>query len=464
MFYLKRKRIINEVNGSALVFALLMTTILAVICVLVLRMEFFRLAFISKKIHQKQAVYYAEAGIYKTLWYLSGHEGITNDWRPVEESIEIFNNQKCYVTVKEWGAYLDITSRVNYKGISETVQVVAAEIPTSVYSQAVVLGNSKFPLVVTGKNRIIGDVTVSTEGVKTGKIEGKGFEGITPVQGRIHRRENPGLPFFDPTLFKNLFICYQNLLQYGRDCSFFYQDIKITDKIMKENKPENIYVNGHVLITDSLLSNSLTGPIKIISTGDIHVTDSIFIKEYVELIAAGNIYIKDQTSIDQGIIFAGEKVEISGQSSINAQVFTRGNIVIKEQAQVRYPSVLYCSGQVIDNVLRGNIIIQDNSQVIGAIILFPLEKERSYRNDETFIYITQGAMTAGVVYSYHSVDLRGCIYGTVVTSIFDFYLHPTSYRNWLKDAVIDRTQLPDNFLLPLSFRSDPVYKVLWWKG
>jgi len=138
--------------------------------------------------------------------------------------------------------------------------------------------------------------------------------------------------------------------------------------------------------------------------------------------------------------------------------------VIKEQAQVRYPSVLYCSGYVQDKVLRGNIIIQGNAQVLGTVILFPLERERSYRNDETFIHIAQGAVTAGVVYSHHSVDLRGCVYGTVITSSFDLYLYPTSYRNWLKDAVIDRSQLPDNFLLPLSFRSDPEYEVLWWEG
>lgn len=464
MKYFIRKKIINETRGSALIFALLMTTVLAVICAVVIRMEFFRLAFISKNIHKRKAVYYTEAGIYKTLWYLSGHDGITKEWRPVEEPVEVFDDNRCYVTVKEWGVYLAITSRITYKGISDSLQVIAAEIPSSVYSQAVVVGDSEFPLVVTGRNKIIGDIEVSKEGVKTGKISGKGFEGKTPVQGKIRGRENPQMPFFDTSIFKKVFIRYKNILQYRENCSYFFNDLHITDEIITECESRNIYIDGHIFITDSLLSNPLRGPLRIISTGSIFITDSISIREHVEFISAENIYIKNKVSIEQGIIFAEKKVEISGQSRINAQIFSREEIYIKNQAVVKYPSVLYSSGTVEDNTLIGKIIIGDNSKVIGTIILSPLERDMSVHKDETIIYITEGAAVAGVVYSHHFVELRGCVYGTVVTSSFYLYLPPTSYLNWLKDSVIDRSQLPDNFLMPLSFRTDPEYEVLLWEG
>lgn len=462
MIYLIRNILIQKARGSALVFALLMTTVLAVICAIVLRMEFFRLSFINKKIHKKEALYYAEAGIYKTLWYLSGHEGYTKDWRPQREPVETLMDKICYVTVKEWGAYLEVSSLINYKGITDSIQVTVAEKPSSIYSQAVVVGDSEYSLVVTGENKIIGDVEVGRKGVETGKIEGKGFVGKTPVQGTIRRRDNPRLPFFNPSLFHKVYDTYEYDLQYEQDCIIFHHNLYLTDEIIQESEPGDIYVNGHIFITDSLLRKPLRRPLKLIATGSIFITDSVSIREKVEIIAAEKIHITDRASLEQGIIFAQGGVEISGQSSVSAQIFSGKDMVIKEHAVIKYPSILYSSGWVDDITLRGKIVIQDNARVMGTVILYPYERDLSVQKQETIIHILPGATVGGVVYSHHFVDLKGCVYGTVVTSSFYLYRSPTSYINWLKDAVIDRTQLPDGFLMPLSFRSDPEYEVLFW--
>jgi hypothetical protein len=58
--------------------------------------------------------------------------------------------------------------------------------------------------------------------------------------------------------------------------------------------------------------------------------------------------------------------------------------------------------------------------------------------------------------------LDGRVIGTVMTKDFFFYQAPTKYSGWLRTGSINRKILPQGFLMPVGFSSNPQLDVLEW--
>ena len=122
-----------------------------------------------------QAFYYAEAGVYKALWYLSGNDEQDWFWRPDKQDIAISNNQTAQISIKERGGFLEVLSLAQYNNQKRQLQVLVGQKMPDEFNQAIIVGGKDFPLVVTGSNRIVGDVTVGKRGVKQGLLKSRLF-------------------------------------------------------------------------------------------------------------------------------------------------------------------------------------------------------------------------------------------------------------------------------------------------
>jgi len=446
-------------QGSAFVLALVVTTILTVICTLVLKGNYLQRKLSSRFIHEQQAQYLAEAGIQKTMWLLSGNGGKNFQWRPVNDDIDLMDKHTAQVTVVPYGGFLKATSHVRYKKWDKTIEVIFAQVPPEPFERAVTLGES-YPLVVMGKNRIVGDVSVGLKGVELGRIDGRWFEGEKPVEGKIERVQFPELPHFDATLFQQALKKYETWIESGETTIYIESELDLNSESVSSYTGQSLYVSGNVTITcDSLF----TCPPIIICSGDVTIQGSGYLIGEMEIAASGKVIIKDQVEMQDCILYSRQEIDVSGQCRVQGQLLCAHDINIRENTVLSYPSVVYCDGWVKDRAVWGEIEIKDQAVVQGMVIMNTEQKDLSKKRNETNIYIDKNAKVIGAVYSSNYVTLLGTVYGSIATDVFHLYISPTTYKNYLKDTTIDRTQLPDVFLMPFALDKDPVLQVLRWR-
>jgi|GEM_PF-1266599 len=450
-------------KGSALILVLVIVTVVTIMCSIVLAGITLQQKVILKTIHERQALYLAEAGIQKAMWYLSGDGGKGLRWRTEDETIELFDDHLASITVQEWGGYLIVQSKVNYKKISKCVRVLLGEYPPEPFKQAVVIGGVNYPLVVTGKNRIMGDVTVGAKGVEKGTIQGRGFEGKTPVEGKIIRTQDPKMPYFDPVLFSTMIQKYRNTMRNPSGYQIVDSDVSLTKELLDSLQCKKLYVCGNVVIPDEDVGGASPSAFTIICTGDMIIEGNALLGPFTELAAGGQLFVKGNVRIKNCIFFAEKGIELTGNCVIAGQFISSGNIVLQDSVRLDYPSVVYCCGSVKDNTIRGLVSLQDRSTVRGAVILCPDTEKLSDKRDETQMKIDQNAKLVGVLYSTHSTELHGTVFGNVSTGAFYLYVSPTTYVNWLQDSMIDRLKLPKSFLMPLHFSKNPNLGILVWE-
>ncbi len=454
---------LTDTQGSALVLVLVMVTLITTIVGAVLMGTLLQLRLILKEKHRLQAFYLAEAGIYKAIWHLSGNGGKDIFWRPQNEAIEIFDSQTAAVTVQQWGGFLQVTSAANVHRAGKSIRVLLGDQPPAPFRQAVFIGGVDYPLVVTGKNRIVGDVTVGPEGVKKGRIKGRDFEGDKLVNGKVIRQRRPQMPYFNPIMMETVCRKYLDVLENPPGEQVFGDRMFADGEMSPLSHERNLHVHGDVQFNYSEADTAIRGPGMISSAGNIIIQNHTKITGYVELIATGKIIVKDEARLENCILFAEQGIEVSGDGNIEGQLFSPSDIVLKERAVLSYPSLVYCQGALRDQTWQGQISLQDQATVRGTVILFPDQKHNGETHDATIFSLGKNAKVVGAVFSRNHASQQGTIYGTVVTGQFFLYESPTIYLNWLQDAVTDRSQLPEDFLLPIGFNEGHRLEVLKWE-
>jgi len=70
-------------------------------------------------------------------------------------------------------------------------------------------------------------------------------------------------------------------------------------------------------------------------------------------------------------------------------------------------------------------------------------------NKFAMMQIDTNSMVTGVAYSGQYSEIKGTLDGISMTERYWYYRFPTTYLNWLTDAVIDRTRLDFLPVLPI---------------
>lgn len=452
--------IFKDERGSALVTVLIMVTALTVISGSILAAFTLHYRFARRDLNRLQAFYFAEAGIYKALWYISGHDGFDWNWRPENEEIFVSNNQTAQISIQERGGFLEIISSIRFNNQNQKLRVLVGQNMPDEFNQAIIIGGADFPLVVTGSNRIIGDVTVGSGGVKPGTIKGIKFSGEKLVDGRIHRISPPQMPYFDAKVFLRSMQKFKELLQNPPETisnNFFD-----SDSLRNSSETKILYVQGKVdfhVLGDSLLN----GPITIVSDGDVFLSGSIKLMNQVYIVAKGEISVTDSVLLDDAVVYSEKGISVSGNVKGAMQLLTIGDIQVSGHSQLEYPSVLFTTGHVVENKRIGTIKIEDDAEITGAVILMDTQSDsdKNVRRDGKVV-VESNAQVTGLIYSTNHTTIRGRVHGLVAADHFYLYESPTTYINWLKDAYINRKNLGAGFKLPLLFTDKPNLEIVTW--
>ena len=170
--------------------------------------------------------------------------------------------------------------------------------------------------------------------------------------------------------------------------------------------------------------------------------------------AGGNI------SGENMLIYAGKSLQIGGGAELSTQAISGNDIIIRDQAYLRYPSMLYTSQEFAAERQEIIIDIRDQAMVDGTII-YPVQSS-NFTSGLFRVRVADQAVVRGGIYTLGQTELEGKVLGSVLTHQFYFYESPSSYINWLKDAEIDLSGRPENYVIPLGFSEHPEYQILDW--
>jgi hypothetical protein len=65
------------------------------------------------------------------------------------------------------------------------------------------------------------------------------------------------------------------------------------------------------------------------------------------------------------------------------------------------------------------------------------------------VLVDTATQFTGYIMSNSLADIRGTVFGSIVTQQFNYSLPPTTYVNWVRNAIIDRTKMIFSMPIPI---------------
>ena len=412
----------KKIKAGALQYVLIISVIIAIIL-----LGFILLINLQEKVTLKNR-FYREAIInvmngftYQSQKNISHHQKITQNFS---------NNLQEETTLmrKSWGIFdlAFVASKVKNEYFSK----VALMGWKARKSKALYLKENNTPLVVVGQTKIVGDVFLPIQGIKTGNIAGNSFNGSELFLGREFKSQS-SLPILQN---KKLIKRWCNADLFSEDHTFF--DLEDGMK----------------------LTNSFTVPTLV------HRSDIPLVLRNIEL--AGNIVISSKSKIVienssrlKDLILIAPEIIIGRGVEGNFQCFANNKIIVHENCSLNYPSALTILSKVADE--KNRIEVKQHTTLKGCIV-YDSENEvtRSFYTPQ--IIISDHVTVSGEVYCNANTELLGTVKGTVFTSNFLTKQLGSTYVNHIYNGKILYNQLHDEFSgLNIDAKNSKVIKWLY---
>lgn len=301
--------------------------------------------------------------------------------------------------------------------------------PTALY-----LKDNNKPLVLVGDTKIEGRAYLPQRGVKSGNIAGHSYYGDKFIYGETSLSQR------FPALTSE-HMAYLEQLSKGNNI-----DVKPHDYIsLKASK-------GY--------QNSFKNSLKLV-----YSEDAIYLAD-VKL--SGHIIVKSETKITvhqsaqlNDVILIAPIIEIKSKVKGRFQSVATEKLFVETDVNLNYPSSLVLIRDYDTENLQPHhmIFIADNSVVKGNVIMLGKTSPSNYKPQ---IRINPSAIIKGMVYCEQNLELRGTVYGTVVTNNFVIQEAGSNYQNHLYNAKINAFDLEDQFIgLPLEQTKSGIAKWLY---
>ena len=444
-------RIVQEQTGSSLLMTLVMITIVTILISAIIALYLAQYRFIRRDAHRLQARYAAEAGVYVAMDSLR----LNPHWRPIDTVIDLLEGQTSRVTVEAFGGYLYIRSTAPYRRSRSTVRAFVGEVPPTEFHNAVYLWDTESSMHVAGTTRITGDIVVGRRGMRKSTFKRRRFTGR--IDGRVHRVPGLKAPFFDGhVLEQSLEALEWYLVGLPGSSPPPEQRLPLAKRLPGDNRVHRVAGPLRLTTADSLL---LREPLTVVARGNLTLEGPLHFRPGTIFITAQTLKINDEVTGREGLFFGREGIETSGAVHLSGQLFSRKDIRIASEAYLRYPSVLYVTGEAAET--GGGILVEEDAVVNGTILHPPIDPLPAIAQGR--IIVEPAAVVRGTIFNAHETEFHGELYGSLLTRQLYFYESPTSYINWLKDTVVDVDERPIKYVLPLRFSLMPRLAVLNWE-
>lgn len=353
-----------------------------------------------------------------------------------DKIIDLYGNKEDSVALsrKSWGAFEIIVSTGLFKnkGLRQIAQV--GYYTDSAKSYSLYLTDQDKPLALCGNTKIKGTAFLPKAGVKRAYIEGQNFTGAVMIDGQVKTSEKT-LPEFNKMLIDNIQSILSKKTITGNDSVIVIETDLSGDSINNSFKNRTIVIssNNALKISDGLYS----GNIAIVSNKQITVS--------------ANAMIRD-------IIIAAPKIIIEKEFKGNLQAFASDSIIVNKDVSLYYPSVL--------GIVKGNsalnvsaVVLNENDTLLGTVFAF--KNEESILK-QAAVVLKEKSVVTGQVYSNGYADVKGTIFGSLMSDKIILSTPSSVYENHLLNAVIDQSALSRYYVGINLVEESAVKKIVKW--
>ena len=380
----------KELKASALVYTVLISLILSLITLsLVTAMQLHNQR-IAEITDMHQVVRNVNSGV--NLMLADASLG-----RSKVEAKDLFGDgiDSVYLRRITWGGFEVISVRAKRRRQKSAKHVLIGSLLPDTMDVLTIADKGK-PLSLCGDTRIEGSVRVPKSGVKRAYIEGKNYVGKQLIYGN-QSKSSSSLPLVSIPTFNEL----------------ISHDVEVID-----------YEDLQVLTVER-------------SFGDkqllVETFDGI---DLSRMSCSGNILIRSETAIHvgsstelSGCILSAPKISFDRGFEGDVQVFS-DSVSIGLETRLKYPSGIYAKD--------GNVSMGEGAVLAGYIVM-----ESS--NTDPIVSLGQDARVYGTLYNEGKTELKGAVYGELLTGGFILRTASATYENHLLDAVISQSELPRPF-------------------
>ena len=446
--------------GYALPSVLFLITILSVVILSILALQYFQRQNIQIATAKVKADYAAQNGITKIFSELKSNSDLPLMGRTIERSYDLADGEMASVTLQWWGFYLYVRSIGSFRRINEMRFALVGQTPTERFKNSLVFSNKSHQLVLTGSTHIKGDVVVGPSGVSIGTLSNYPTPRIIPIEGKVKRDPNINIQDFDLTKQYDYYDALlggtiphgveQASIQYFQSGS----QIHISSGMIK---PETKYIGikGNAIIDSGLICRGY--PLYIVIDGELTFGTDVHIDGVVCIASSQSMRVHRTAHIDGSILYSRKEIIVEPDAILTAQIIAP-SIQIETGAKMLYPSALISYIKKDNTEQRKGITIKNGGQIEGTIIVGTEDKS----NNSVFLNIESAAKISGFIISNNPITLDGAVDGCVQTKDFYFYESPTTYLGWLRSARIDREALPKSALMTVGIDSLSQLQVLDW--
>jgi len=215
---------------------------------------------------------------------------------------------------------------------------------------------------------------------------------------------------------------------------------------LEEHK--TIHLSGNLEI-NGLTYSSYDSLVTLIVEGWVIIRGDSRLDGLIEIVSDKFILFQDNSSFEGGVCYSEDSLVISDDCRFAGQGIVRGQISVRDRAQVTYPSALISMAQEKSEADQIAIALSSHKRLSSICLLIPGDTTSGQLREK--IYVDTGTSFEGVIYSSGYIDLRGNVTGTIITTDFWYYQAPTTYINWLRNAKIGREGLRFVPAMPLPF-------------
>jgi len=438
----------NNQNGSVLVTILAVFLVISLLFGSVLLYGSWHKFEAEKALLDLKASYLAEAGVNRAVWCLSGNDNKDIRWRVEDYHSQIDNTNQYHFRISNWGGYLAIESQGKSGAKTKKVKAIIGQKPDKTYDNAINLGDPAYPLVVAGRNRIIGDIKIGPAGIMPGRFEGEEFVGGSLVEGNVLVSKNLTPHGYSDKMIEEF---KQTIKEKKENIDLVIDRTLIADDKTKSDyfKNKNTRITGNLVFSSSQ-DKSFQGPGYIFCDGKIEITKNTKLYDGLVLIADKDIVLLDNCQLKDCLLYSKSEINIKDNVIFKSQAISDTSIVVEGHASTFYPTLLLVEGKRGEKSIEGSISIESDNPVEGILMYCGKEMEsESKLADNGIIMIKPNSSFCGIIYSTNYATIEGNVSGCVNTNKFYFEKPPTTYINWLNNALIDRTKLKKEMILPL---------------
>ena len=421
-------RLLKKIKAGTLQYVLVISVIIAIIIIAFISLVYLQQRMNIKHQFTKEAIAAVQLG-FESL----KHQKTPYD---LKTPVHFYDNEIAVTTLikKHWGIF-DLAI-VNSKVKNEFFQKIGLLGVQHSKREALYLKDNNNALVLVGKTKITGTVSLPKQGVKSGNIAGVSFYGNPLINGS-RKASSSSLPQIQNIEFVKDF--YQNYLT---------------------NEMKSIELEDGVKIHQSFTN----------TTGLYTATKPILLKN---ISLSGNIVVSSKTAIIveasanlEDIILIAPKIKIEKNTTGNFQALARKSIEVASGCTLNYPTALILlnendtSIQVFngEEQTKEQIHVSKNTLVKGMVVYCSDNNTSPYK---TQIQIDDSAVIKGEVYCSKNLALQGSVFGSVYTNHFIVKKSGGVYVNHLFNGTINVKKLPIQYVgLLIDNESNSVAKWL----